>query len=386
MVKREDFTPLRPWILLGFVFTVMILFVVKFDFVIAIFSRFLSTLTPLFYALGFAFVLNIFASRLEKLLAKINEKSLFLQKIRRPLAIFISVIIMFLILFFLFYNIIPQLINSILALVTNLPNYLVSLQDLINSFLTSMDIPYKLDISNTQLWIDALPQMTNFVSLNLGSFLNKLLSFTGVFMDMFLGFMVSFYFLFDKETFLRQAKKIVMGLFPNNYGIRLLQIGKQANQTYTNFITVQLVESILLGIIFYLLLTILKMPYILLISCMIALFSVVPVAGSIAAWIISTLVILAIEPTQALIFMILFQVITQFLSSVVYPRIVGKRIGLPGVWTLLAVFIGGGLFGINGILLGVPSAAVLYALFVEFINNRLTQNKIKISDEIEKGD
>jgi len=84
--------------------------------------------------------------------------------------------------------------------------------------------------------------------------------------------------------------------------------------------------------------------------------------------------------------MILFQVITQFLSSVVYPRIVGKRIGLPGVWTLLAVFIGGGLFGINGILLGVPSAAVLYALFVEFINNRLTQNKIKISDEIEKGD
>ncbi len=380
MINRDDFNNIKHWIVLGFIFTIFAFVVIYFDPIVVVVKRLFSVFSPLFYAIGFSFVLNIISSRLEKLLKKAKTQSPFYQKIQRPLSIFIAVVFFLLIISLLFSFIIPQLVNSLVNLLSNLPNYIGSIQKYVNDFFSNFDIPLQIDILKTEFWLDAMPQVSDFITKNLIDVINRFLSFTGVFFNIVLGFMISFYFLIDKERFIRQGRKVIMALFSYKTGLRIIEISKEANRIYSKFLTGKTLEATFLGLMFYVILAVLQIPFALLISCMIAILSFVPVIGAIIAWIIGTLLILAIDPFKALIFFAFYQILQQLETTFVYPRIIGKSIELPGVWTLLAVFIGGGLFGFFGILLGVPTAALIYYLFVNFINKRLEDKNIKVTD------
>lgn len=381
MFKKEDFNNIKPWVLLSLVATALILFVIKFNGVIAFINKFIHLIQPVFYAVAFAYIINLISSRLEKILVKFGKDSKLYQKLIRPIAILIALIVLVIVVFFLLVTILPQLIASLIILLNDMPQYIAAIEKIVNDVFISLNAPYHLDISSTKLWANILPQISAFITEQLPNVIDNFFSITEVMLNIFMGFMMSFYFLMGKETFIRQMKKVVMGIFPKDIGLLVIRIGKQANSTYSNFISGQMLESCILGLLFYIMLTLLQMPYALLISCMVTLLSLVPVAGAIVAWLVGTLLILAIDPLKSLIFLVSYQVLQQFETSVIYPRVVGHSVGLPGAWTLISVFVGAGLFGLPGILLGVPTAAVLYSLTVELINNRLDKNKLVVTDK-----
>ena len=381
MLNKEDLRNIRQWIILGFIFALFAFCVIYFDAIVLVIKNVLSVFSPLFYAIGFSFILNIMSSRIESLLRKVKIKGPSYQKAVRPLAVFLAVIIFLFIISLLFSFIIPQLISSLINVFSNLPNYIDTIQKLINDFLLNFDVDLHIDILKTEFWINAMPQITDFVTKNLMDVVNRFLSFTGVFLNIVLGFTISFYFVIEKETFIRQCKKTIMGIFSRQDGLQIIEIGRVANRIYSKFLSGKMLEATFLGLMFYFIMSIVGMPFALLISCMIAILSFVPIIGAIIAWIVGTLLILAIDPVKAAIFFVFYQILQQLETTLVYPRIVGKSIDLPGVWTLLAVFVGGGLFGFFGILLGVPTAALLYSLFVDFINKRLAIKNLRVNDK-----
>ncbi len=384
MNTRKEIIKLRPWIILAVICAGLTIMIMKFDDVFIFLNKFILLIQPVLYGIGFAYVINLLSSKIECLLGKLKIFKSKKRNVERGIAIFTSVIIIFMVLILLFMTIIPQLAENIISLINSLPQLIISIEEFANSTLEYFNIDYHLDIFSVEFWNTVNPNVndiTEFLSTYALNAVDNLLAFSGVFMNLFMGFMISFYFLTGKEGFIRQMKKVVMGLFPNEIGYKILQVAKDANQTYTHFIGGQLLESCILGGLFYITMTLLSLPYALLISCMIAVLSLVPVLGAMIGWGVGTLLILAIDPIQALIFLITFQVVQQIEGNLIYPRVVGNAVGLPGAWTLVSVFVGGGLFGLPGILLGVPTASVVYSLFVEYINYQLDKKNLYITDE-----
>ena len=177
-------------------------------------------------------------------------------------------------------------------------------------------------------------------------------------------------------------KKVLVVIFKEKGAKRCVVIGRKANEIFSGFIGGQLMEACILGILYYIGMTLFKMPFAELISSIIAIASLVPVFGAMFGMIIGAILIFTINPLQALVFIVFYQVLQEIENNLIYPRVVGSSVGLPGLWTLLSIFVFGGLFGVFGMLTAVPTTALIYNLFVEYVNNRLESMAITVDEEI----
>ena len=191
-----------------------------------------------------------------------------------------------------------------------------------------------------------------------------------------IGLIFSFYILLQKERLARQSRQVFYALFPESWADKALEVLRLSNRTFSSFLSGQCVEAVILGTLFVVAMTIFRMPYALLVGVLIALTALIPVVGAFIGCMVGALLIAVTNPWQAVAFVVLFLVIQQIEGNLIYPHVVGNSVGLPSIWVLAAVTLGGKLMGIAGMLFFIPLCSVLYALFRGFVKARLKARKV----------
>ncbi len=186
-----------------------------------------------------------------------------------------------------------------------------------------------------------------------------------------IGLIFSFYVLLQKEKLSRQGRQVLYALLPMSWADRTLEVLRLSDQTFSSFLSGQCVEAVILGTLFAVSMTLFRMPYALLVGVLIALTALIPVVGAFIGCVVGALLIAVTDPWQALGFIVLFLVLQQVEGNFIYPHVVGSSVGLPSIWVLAAVTLGGKLMGIAGMLFFIPLCSVLYALFRDFVKGRL---------------
>lgn len=384
---KEQLSRLKPWIILITYAILLTFFVFQYKQVWNFIAKYLNYFTPLTIAIGFAYVLNIPLKKIEAFLGNYIKNA----NLLRGISIFFTVILTFTIIIFFGYIIIPQLINSVYVLIVNLGNYIDSLLKNIDSILAFFkleEIDLNFDTNSINQFLsksgldinNILKNTTNIVSDAGVSIVNIFSQFTGVLATWFLAFMFSLYLLSSKELLIVQIKKVMAAIIPYKPLTEVLRVSRICNDIFTSFVSGQLVEAIIIGGLIYLMMIILNMPFAILIASITSVLSLVPVFGATLAMMIGAILILSLNPLQSVWFVIGYQVVQQFENSVIYPRVVGKSVGLPPLWTLVSIFIFGSMLGVIGMLIAVPLTACIYTIGSEYIHARLKRKGIQIVD------
>lgn len=343
--------------------------------------------SPFVLGAGLAFVLNVPMRAFEGLLKKIKR-----QQLRRLIAVVLTFIALLLVVAMVFWLLIPQLIVTVNSLIPALQTFFTNAQVFVTDMLNK----------NPQL-MDWVIANTNFENFDVAVFAEKMLSvfsssvstivggafsaisivFGGV-VDFVIALVFSIYALFQKETLARQGRKLLYAFLPEKASDHIVRILRLSNSTFSNFLSGQCVEVCILGGLFAIAMAIFKMPYIPLISILIAVTAFIPIVGAFIGCIVGAFLIFVNDPLQAVIFVAMFLVIQQVENNLIYPRVVGTSIGLNGMWVLVAVAVGGELFGVAGMFLMIPVASVIYTLLREVTNKRLNGMEIdpeKLKDQ-----
>lgn len=378
----------KHWIkLILFIVTCSIIiftFLENFGTILEVFNLVVAMLSPFLLALGLAFLVNMPMGMIEnKVLSHLPIPS----GLRRMIALVLSYIIVVSAIVFLLFTVIPQLIVSIQTLISNIPSFLRNLE----SFLKRTDWaqpfvgPLTEQIENmnnssfmeyVQDWI--APQGADYINRILDTLMGTISNvFTGT-ISFFLSFIFSIYMLNSKETLSRQGKELLYSFASEKAGDKTMYVLYTAYDNFYNFFTGQFMEAIILGIMNFIGMTILQMPYALVISTLIGFGALIPMIGAILAGIVGFFILLTVSPIEALGFGIFIVILQQFDGNLVYPKVVGRQIGLPSLWVLFAVTIGGSLFGIFGMLIFVPIASTAYDLISDYKTKKLSEAKINV--------
>ena len=357
-------------LLLLITFTVLlILVIVKFDVLWGAVASVLTVCRPLFIGLAIAFVLTkpcaFFRCHLDRLLAGTA-----LKKAVIPLAVTLSYLLLFGVVAAVFSFVLPQLVGSIGRFASNLEGYVGQAQVWINDLtawlhLEELDLS-RLDQVLRDLFNSALAALSNAVP-QLVSLTSNLVSIvvTGV-----LALVFSIYMLSGKDRLLAQCRRVLRAYTPPKVCRMVLEVTALTAGTFSKFVTGQITEACILGGLTFAGMVLLRLDYPLLIAVLIGVSALVPIVGAYVGAFTSALLLAMIDPMKAVIFLLFLVCLQQFEGNVIYPRVVGTSLGLPGIWVLAAVTIGGGLFSFLGMLLSVPVASILYTLLRQDVHRR----------------
>ena len=338
-----------------------------------------AILSPFAAGAAIAFILNVPMRAIERGFKGIQKPGL-----RRGLAILATLVAVALVLAGVFYLLLPQLLETLESLVASMPGFLDKVQKLANDYLSEHPELMQWLTENTDFaainWSDliqkAVSVVTNSVSAIVDGAISAVVSVgTGIF-NAILSFVFALYCLGRKEILARQGRRILYAFLPEKAGDEIVRVLRMTNSTFSNFISGQGLEAVILGLMFAVCMTIFRMPYVPLVSVVIAVTAMVPIVGAFAGCAVGAFFILVHDPMTAVWFVVMFLVLQQIEGNLIYPRVVGTSIGLPGMWVLVAVAAGGSLMGVGGMLLMIPLASVLYALAREITDKRLAARGI----------
>lgn len=348
-----------------------------FDVVIMVVRFVVGILMPFLIGGAIAFVLNVPMKKIEKLLFPKNKK---LAKLKRPLAYLLTLLCVIGILFLAMVVVIPELGNTVTLLMAQIPRAFDAVQKWIEEIpaqypalepaIEEMNIDWSSISASVVSFIQTAA--SGLVSSGVGLF-SGIVSGVATFV---ISFTFSIYVLFQKERLSGQVRQVMYALFPNKLSEKIVSVSTLSNQIFSNFLSGQCVEAVILGTLFVIMMTIFRMPYAMLTGIVIAITALIPIFGAFIGCALGMILIVMVNPIQAVWFLILFLVLQQIEGNLIYPHVVGGSVGLPSIWVLAAVTIGGNLFGIIGILLFIPLCSVLYALFREFVKKRLRERKV----------
>ena len=339
-------------------------------------SSMFHLISPFIFGFAIAFLLNkpmmiIEAKVLKKMPLKANHK--------RSLAAVIAVILGILVVGLFLALLIPQLIDSILSLMQNAPQYIEDFQVFINQ----MIVRYELDVNQiTALFgeFDIFNRLTTFFSDALPKMVTYSYQLTSGVFNIFLSIMAALYILIDKEQLVRHVKVANYALFPKQVADYFVRLQRDANDVFNNFIIGKAIDSLIIGVLCYIGLTVLNLPYALLLSVIVGTTNMIPVFGPFIGAVPGIFILLLIRPIEAVYFALFILVLQQFDGNILGPLILGDRLGLPSIWILFAVCVGGGLFGVIGMFIGVPVFAIVYAAIRELVYFRLKKKNMQIDD------
>ena len=378
MKLKKEVLDLRKWIIL-ILFTVMSFWVFNnLDIIINFINKLFNVFFPFILGGVIAYILNIPMTKIEKILKKVIKKDN-KEGLIRTLAIVLSLLLVIIIIAFIAFLLIPELIENIENLIKNIPGVIdkveVWLVDILDKY---PDIQKQIieTFSNSEHNVSSI--VSNILNYLLSSAIGFISNLVSGFITFFTAVIFSIYMLSQKEYLIRCFKKLIYGYLKEDKASKVMEIGSLTNKTFSKFISGQCVEAIILGVIIFIALTIFRFPYALIISVLTAVTALIPIFGAIIAMVIGAILIGINNPIQAILFIVVFQIIQQIEGNFIYPKVVGKSVGLSPMWTLLAITAGGSLFGIVGMLIGLPLASVIYALIKESVNNKLKTKKIKI--------
>lgn len=348
---------------------------------IMILKTIVGMLSPFIVGASLAFVLNVPMRGIENLLKKLKKPGL-----RRALALILTLIAVSLLLYGIFALLIPQLGDTIESIAVQLPAFFGEVQQRIMSYLE--ENPEMLEwVSNytdfhSMDWSALVQEAITIITDSVGNIVEKTISAvitvgTGIFNGI-LSLVFALYCLARKEILARQGRRLLYSVFREDICDEVIRILRMTNSTFSKFISGQCLEAVILGVMFAITMPIFRMPYVALVSVIIAVTALVPIVGAFAGCIIGAFFILVVNPVLAFWFVVLFLILQQIEGNLIYPRVVGSSVGLPGMWVLVAVAVGGDLMGVGGMLLMIPLSSVCYALLREWTDKRLESLQIPI--------
>ena len=339
----------------------------------------IGILAPFIAGAVVAFILNVPMRAVEGWFKGIKNAGL-----RRALAIVVTLLLVVLVLIGVFYLLIPQIISTVESLVATLPAFFERVYGRAKEFLNDHPEAMQWLSENTDFekldWAGFVQKLITLITGSLTALADKTLQFViglsnGIF-NAVLSLVFALYCLAKKETLAGQGRRLLYATLPEKAADEIVRILRMSNSTFSNFISGQCLEAVILGLLFAVCMSIFRMPYMPLVSVTIAVTALVPIVGAFVGCIVGAFFILIDSPILAFWFVIMFLVLQQIEGNLIYPRVVGSSIGLPGMWVLVAVAVGGDLMGVGGMLLMIPLASVLYALTREYAAKRLAKRSI----------
>lgn len=334
----------------------------------------LGLLFPFLVGSAIAFILNVPMRFIEKHL-RMRAGS----KLKRPASLLLAIFLVGLVMFFVMFLVIPQLTGTILSLRDSIPASFIRLQksaeqlfaenpDIMN-LINSFEIDWKSTVENIMAFV------TNGAGTLLSSTVTAAMSIASGIVVFGIAFVFAIYILLQKENLARQFKKLFYAYLPERGVGEMLRIFRLAEQTFSRFLTGQCAEAVVLGTMFFVTLSIFRLPYALLIGVLIAFTALIPMFGAFIGLAVGIFLMLMSSPIQALWFIIIFFTLQQIEGNLIYPHVVGSSVGLPSIWVLAAVSLGGSMMGIVGMLIFIPLCSVAYALVREDVNRRVEKKK-----------
>lgn len=322
-----------------------------------------------------AFVLNIPLTKLEKgLLSRFDGTKQ--EKVKRPLSILLTIVLMFAIIILVTCLIVPNLAETVKLVVAEVPDFL----DRAIIFAEKLDIPgfnnqaAILETINDN-WDGIVQKVGGFLQTGLTSVLGSTVQIVSrivsTVVNFFVAFVFAIYILARKEILADQFNRVIKAYIKPKPRRKFLRVVKMLNKNFYSFIAGQCMDAMILGGLFVITLTILRMPYALMIGILIAITALIPIVGAFIGAVVGAFLILMVSPVKALIFLIVFVVLQQLEGNLIYPRIVGNSVGLPAMWVLAAITVGGSLMGVAGMLLFIPITSTIYALLRDDVNKRI---------------
>ncbi len=349
-------------------------------------SFFFKLITPFIVGAVIAFIFNVPMRSIEKHLFKGQKYNTpRFARLRRVCSYLITLLFIILVLAVVLMVLIPQLTKTIMDLLKAIPGAATNLQNWAISQLNAFP-QIEEYIKNINIdWQALLKSAATFLSdSTMGVITGGIGAVSGIISGVttfFIGFVFSIYVLFQKETLSRQAKKIMYALMTEQKADRMLEILSITDNTFANFLSGQCLEACILGSMFVITMSVLRMPYALLVGVLIAVTALIPIVGAFIGCIVGAILICISNPMQAIGFVALFLILQQIEGNLIYPHVVGSSVGLPGIWVLVAVTVGGNLFGVVGMLTFIPICSVIYALFRVYINRRIKAKGEKVKEE-----
>ena len=353
----------------------------NYDRLFSFVRHILGIFSPVITALCIAFVLNVLLTALETKVFRFmdNSKKSFVKAAKRPLCLALTYLLAFGLIVLLIAFIIPDIADIFIYLAERLPSFMTEARVWIEEILEKFNLSQNL-IPNIKIdWTAAANGIKEYVlsysETIFGSAVNLTTSFASGVYNLVFSVMISAYILACKERIGRFTVRFIDAFAPKKAAKAVYHISSTTYEYFSKFIGGQLTESVILGTLFYIGMTIFRFPNAAVISIFICVTSLVPIVGATVGVIVGFLLILITSPIKAILFILFFVVIQQIEGSLIYPRVVGKSVGLPGVIVVCAVLVGGNIGGILGALTSVPVSAVLYALVKEAIEKRTPQKE-----------
>ena len=360
----------------------------RLEALIRVGEELLAVLAPIIIGLALAYLLSPLVNWIEKQIAKLTDRKKPHPRLKRALSVTLTMLIVVAAIVGLVAAIVPELISSIKNLLVNLPDYLSSITAWFNNRISGLkESQPQLYSALMSVWDSAQSSVNNFAD-QFEPKLDSIISGGGDFLsvvttsavsivtwlkNILIGMIMTIYLLYNKERYLAQARKLLYAVLPENRVHRFLRIGSHVSYTFMHFLSGKTLDSLIIGLLCFIGMTILNMPYVTLIAIIVGVTNIIPFFGPFIGAVPSAVLILLSEPKKVIPFVIFILVLQQFDGNILGPKILGDSLGLPMFWILFAIVVGGGMFGFVGMVAFVPLFAAVYALFSDFLTERLSK-------------
>lgn len=352
------------------------------NIVISTAKVFLGFLFPFIIGFGIAFILNVPMKFIEHhLFGKVlKQKKKAAQKLSRPVSLVLAICFVLCVFVIVMLVVVPELGATFVSVGKKIEENIPVFQKWIdNAFGNNPEIvkwTQSLDIDPGKMIDSVLSVLKSGVNNIVSSTVSITMGLLSTAMNVSIGFVFACYILLQKEKLQQQIRKTMYAIFPEKPVRYIEHVWRLANRIFSSFITGQCIEAVILGSMFFVSMTILRFPYAMLVGVLISFTALIPVFGGIIGCWISFFLILMVSPLKAVLFLALFLVLQQIEGNLIYPHVVGGSVGLPSIWVLVAVTLGGSLMGIVGMLIFIPMVSVIYTLFREWVYDRLEKKQL----------
>lgn len=375
----------RKDIIIIITYIALIIFaLVNFEKILSFIGYIIDIFAPFLLGIIFAFVLNVLINFIEKRIFGKMKPGKVWNKIKRPISITMSLILVLLIIVFVMNLLIPQLKNSVTLFTDSLPGYKEDVINILNRF----DVE-ETTIEKVSEYLDNFSKIiTDYIKDNSKDVITVTTEVATSVIEIVskgvITIVFAIYMIAQKETLMRQINKLMNAYLKPKVINKINSIGSMANKTFSSFVTGQCLEALIFGCLCFIGMLIFRIPYAPTVSVLVGVTALIPVFGAFVGTILGAFLICMISPIKAIIFIIFILILQQIEGNLIYPRVVGKSIGLPGMWVLLSVTVGANLGGILGMLIATPLCSLLYSLLTEIVNEKIKKNKIvnKIEEKV----
>lgn len=330
-----------------------------------------STLQPFIIGFIIAYLLNFILVFIESKILVYDKLKNLSKGSKRGIAILLTYIIAFIIMALFMQFVLPQVIDSIVGIANDIPTYIANVTSFIEEISSRFDLNNEYVGMAIEQWNEFINYTINIVTNLLPALANTIKNIASSLWNIILGIIVSIYMLIDKEKFAALTKKVVYALLSKKSADKVIELGHRSNDTFGKFLSGKIIDSVIIGILTFIVLTVTKMPFTILVSVIIGITNIIPFFGPFLGAIPSFIIIMFVSPVKALWFLLIVLIIQQVDGNIIGPKILGDSIGISAFWILFSILVAGKLLGLAGMIVGVPLFAIIYSIIKEIVEVRL---------------